>query len=189
MGIVRPSIALACAAFAAFAAHADERLWKRLAEEPDMVVLMRHEQAAGRAPLVWDETGQCRGEDRLTARGRDGARRIGEAFAQRAIRPAVISSPMCRCRDTAEIAFGSTYASDPELREVATADSARMKSFERIARSMLVAHRGRAPVVFVSHRPNIDWLTMELIDEGELLVGRLGADGDIDILGKMRADR
>lgn len=189
MGIIRRSFVLACAALAAFAAQADEQLWKRLVEEPDMVVLMRHEQSAGRAPLVWDETGQCRGENRLTARGREGARTIGEAFARHAIRPAVISSPMCRCRDTAEIAFGSTYASDPELREVATADSARMKSFERVARSMLVAHRGKTPVVFVSHRPNIDWLTMELIDEGDLLVGRLGADGDIEILGKMRADR
>jgi hypothetical protein len=45
---------------------------------------------------------------------------------------------------------------------------------------------GSVPVVLVSHRPNIDLLTMELVDEGELLVGRANANGEIEVLGRIK---
>jgi len=93
---------------------------------------------------------------------------------------------MCRCRDTARIAFGDDLMTDESLREVASADSDRMKRFERKAYSLVAANRGSVPLVLVNHRPNIDLLTMELIDEGDLLVGRANANGEIDVLGKMK---
>lgn len=71
------------------------------------------------------------------------------------------------------------------LREIASADAERTKAFESSARSLIASKRGMAPVVFVSHRPNIDQLTMELIDDGELLVGRINENGEIDVLGKI----
>jgi hypothetical protein len=37
----------------------------------------------------------------------------------------------------------------------------------------------------VSHRPNIDLLTLELIGEGELLVARTDAKGELNLLGKI----
>ena len=40
------------------------------------------------------------------------------------------------------------------------------------AQALIGRHLGRAPVIFVSHRPNIELLTLELIDEEELLVTR-----------------
>ena len=163
----------------------DDSLWMKLKGESDLVVLMRHAQPAGGNPLIWDESGNCVGEPMLTEGGRAHARRIGEAFASHGIKPTVISSPMCRCRDTARIAFGDTFATDGALREVASADSDRAKQFERTAHSLIGDRRGPAPVVFVSHRPNIDLLTMELIDSGDLLVGRLNDKGEIDVLGKI----
>jgi hypothetical protein len=72
------------------------------------------------------------------------------------------------------------------LREVASADSDRMKRFEQKAQSLIASYRGSVPVVLVSHRPNIDRLTMELVDEGDLLVGRANANGEIDVLGKIK---
>lgn len=42
--------------------------------------------------------------------------------------------------------------------------------------------------MFVNHRPNIDAMTMELIDIGELLVGAVGEDGDTEVLGKIRVE-
>jgi hypothetical protein len=93
---------------------------------------------------------------------------------------------MCRCRDTARIAFGEPVVTHADLREVASADSDRMTRFERKAQSLIAGHRGSRPVVLVNHRPNIDRLTMELIDEGELLVARAHANGDLDVLGKIR---
>ena len=167
-------------------AWADERLWKKLEAESNLVVLMRHAQPSGGNPLAWDESGDCKGESMLTAGGKAHAKRIGEAFAAHGVKPRIISSPMCRCRDTARIAFGNDPVTDAELREVASADSERTKRFERKAQSLIAAYRGSVPVVMVSHRPNIDLLTMELVDEGELLVGRASVNGEIDVLGKIR---
>ena len=170
----------------ALPAWADDALWKRLETESNLVVLMRHTQPAGGNPLTWDESGSCKGESMLTAGGKAHAKRIGEAFASHGIKPKVMSSPMCRCRDTARIAFGGDLLTDENLREVASADSDRVKRFERKAQSLIAGNRGAVPVVLVNHRPNIDLLTMELIDEGDLLVGRANANGEIDVLGKIR---
>jgi len=166
-------------------AWADGSLWQALQQEPNLVVLMRHAQSGGGHPLTWDESGACKGESLLTRKGRADARAIGEAFSARGVRPSVISSPMCRCSETAKLAFGPEMATDPELREVASADSARMQTFEDRARALLVERRGTAPVVFVSHRPNVDRLTMELLDDGDLLVGRIDERGEIEVLGKI----
>lgn len=121
----------------------------------------------------------------LTEAGKAHAIKIGEGFAKRGLKPAVISSPMCRCRDTARLAFGDSVITDAALREIATADAERANEFERKAQALIVSHLGSAPVVFVSHRPNIDLLTLELISEGELLVGRANAKGEINVLGKI----
>lgn len=166
-------------------AWANDPLWEKLRTEPNLVVLMRHTQRADGNPLAWDEGGNCQGEPMLTAQGRAHAREIGEAFARHGLKPAVISSPMCRCRETARIAFGATFATDAALREVASADPERASAFERKAQSLIAGHRGAAPVVFVSHRPNIELLSLELIDEGELLVGRANAKGELEILGRI----
>ncbi len=176
-----------CALLACFAsaAVADELLWRKLKDDANLVVLMRHTQPAGGNPLLWDESGNCKGESMLTPAGEAHAKRIGEAFSARGIKPTVVSSPMCRCRDTARIAFGGPVLTDADLREVASADSARAKLFETTAQSLIASRRGAAPVVVVSHRPNIDLLTMELVGEGELLVGRANGTGEIEVLGRI----
>ena len=168
-------------------AIADESLWRRIASEENIVVLTRHMRSAGVNPLAWDETGACRGEHVLTPEGRADAQMLGRLFKERSIRPVVISSPMCRCVETAKIAFGGAIV-DPALRETASADRARAQEFERVATGLLAKHRGRAPIVFVSHRPNIDWLTMELVDDGDLVVGKVDDAGRVDVIGRMKLD-
>ena len=165
---------------------ASDLLWDKLKTDADLVVLMRHTQPAGGNPLTWDESGSCKGESMLTVEGKAHARKIGEAFAKHGIKPSVISSPMCRCRDTARIAFGEALVTDAALREIATADRERTIAFEHKAQSLIASHRGSSPVVFVSHRPNIDLLSLELIDEGELLVARADENGDFTVLGKIQ---
>jgi phosphohistidine phosphatase SixA len=167
----------------------DAALWAALQTQPNMVVLMRHAHATGGNPLTWDESGGCRGERTLTEKGKVLAARIGEAFASRGIKPnAVISSPMCRCRLTAEIAFGPSYLTDPILREIASANAEQQKAFETKARELIGRNRGKPPVIFVSHTPNIDALTFELIDEEDLLVGKTSESGEIEVLGKIRME-
>ena len=170
------------------AAGADDALWGRIAAEENIVVLTRHMQSAGTNPLAWDESGACRGEHVLTPQGRAEAATLGRMFREHSIRPVVVSSPMCRCVETAKIAFGEAKV-DPALREIASGDAARTREFNQIASAILARHRGPAPVVFVSHRPNIDQLTMELVDEGELLVGKIDGEGRVEVIGRMSLAR
>ena len=174
----------------ASAGGADEAtLWIKLESEPHLVVFMRHTQSSGRNALTWDESGNCRGEVVLSEEGKAHAKKIGDAFVQHRVKPIrVISSPMCRCRETAQIAFGSGYVTDALLREIASADSARTAAYEKTAVSLIVTNLGKAPVVFVSHRPNINLLTLELIEEGDLLIGRANQKGEIDVVGKIRVE-
>jgi len=151
-----------------------------------MIVIMRNVESSGNRDgtnmLAWDSSGKCMGESTLTPEGKTQAKRVGEAFAKREIKPLVITSPMCRCRETAQIAFGE-FITDPELRQKPPDNDQALKTFQSVAGTMLAEHRGKSPVVFVNHRPNIDALTMELLKIGELLVGVIGEDGEIDTLG------
>ena len=165
---------------------AEDTLWQRLMTESDMVVFIRHTQPAGTDGLAWDQSGNCEGEAMLTSDGKAHAKRIGEAFSKRGIKPIVISSPLCRCRDTAQIAFGDKPVTDADLRAFGDTDSNQVKTFERTAQTLIATRRGSVPVVFVSHRPNIDRLTMELIDYGELIVGKANARGESEVLGKIK---
>ena len=177
---------------AAFAASADENLWEPLLNDANMVVFMRNAESDGNKDgsnmLVWDSTGRCSGESTLTAAGREQAEAIGAAFAERGIKPIVISSPMCRCKETARIAFGE-YLTDPRLRQRPTGDSEGQEAFQATASALLRKHRGKLPIVFVNHRPNIDAMTMELLEIGELLVGTVTEDGEIEVLGKIQLER
>lgn len=170
-----------------FPVFADDVLWEKLQQNSNMVILMRHTHSSGGNPLFFDATGNCRGESTLTRNGKSHAKKIGEAFTNHGINPMVITSPMCRCRETSQIAFGE-YITDPDLRETASADAQKQEMFQIKARTMFAKYRGKTPVVFVSHRPNIDSLTMELIDEGDLLVGSISETGEIIVLGKIRIE-
>ena len=175
-----------------FATFADEDLWQKLQQEPNMVVVMRNAASSGNRDgtnmLAWDSSGKCIGESILTPEGKIQAKQIGEAFSKRGIKPFVITSPMCRCRETAQIAFGE-FVTDPELRQMPPGNDQALESFQAIASAMLAKHRGKSPIVFVNHRPNIDALTMELLKIGELLVGMVTEDGEIETLGSIQLER
>ena len=172
-----------------FNVFADDLLWKKLQEDQNMVVLMRNSESSGNKDgsnmLVWDETGNCKGESKLTKNGKAHAKRIGDAFARHGIKPVAISSPMCRCSETAKIAFGK-YITDPDLRQ--SENSKRQEIFQAKANDLFLKYRGKTPVAFVNHRPNIDSLTMELLNLGEMLVGIITESGEVEVLGKIRVD-
>lgn len=170
---------------------ADELLWHKLQKNSNMIVLMRNAESSGNRDgadmLVWDAAGNCTGESTLTGQGRADAKRVGEVFAERGIKPMVISSPMCRCTETAKIAFGE-YVTDPDLRQTTAMDDAGMETLHDKTRTLLSRYRGKAPVVFVNHRPNIDSLTMELLEIGELMVGNITDTGEIEVAGRIRIE-
>ncbi len=95
-------------------AIADEALWQ-LMRGGGQVILMRH---AVTTPGVGDPAGfkldDCPTQRNLTDAGREDAPRVGATFRARGIPVArVLSSPWCRCLETARLAFGAAQPWPP----------------------------------------------------------------------------
>lgn len=168
----------------ASAVFADPKLWQTLASEPNMVVLMRHAPAGGGNGSIYDRSGKCRGERMLTANGQRLAVKIGAEFASYKIMPKVITSPLCRARETARLAFRK-FEIEPALREIASADAAGVQDFESAAKRLALKYRAKQPLVMITHQPNIEVLSFELLEPGEAVVGRINDNGEIETLGRI----
>jgi len=98
---------LLVALLAPLASTADDALWALL-KKGGQVVLVRH---GATGPGVGDPPGfslhDCKTQRNLSDAGRKEAQRLGAAFRAHGIPVArVLSSPWCRCQETARLAFG-----------------------------------------------------------------------------------
>jgi len=164
-------------------ALADDALWQRIQQEDNIVLLMRHSYVGPGNGTVWDKSGKCQGERLISSEGKLHAQRIGKQFASRQLQPQVLSSPLCRAKDTAKIAFGESKLVPP-LRPVRNASDEEVA--QQTTRQLLLDMRGKQPVVMVSHQPTIDALTLELISIGDVVVGKVTDDGEIDVIGQLK---
>lgn len=143
------------------------------------VVLLRHAQTE---PGIGDPPNfrldQCSTQRNLSTDGQAQARRIGQWFKDRKLQArAVQSSPWCRCKDTADMAFGA-YSVLPALGSTFD-NSAAQAGQSQTLRALLQ----KVPVgqfeVWVTHQVNITALTGEVPAMGEAIV--------VDRFGKMLA--
>jgi phosphohistidine phosphatase SixA len=122
----------------------------------------------------------------LTKEGETQAARIGKAIAALGIPiDTVLSSPMWRCRDTAQIAFGH-YRAMPEL--VRRGAEYRAK---RVALLGTEPEEGK-DVVLVTHQdlliPIIEGLRRDQIQEGDALIVRPLGKGTFEIVAQVTPD-
>ena len=137
-------------------------------------------------PLYWDNTGNCKNERMISKEGKAFAKKVGQIFSEKNISPLVISSPMCRTTETANLAFGKEYITDPVLRVLVSDDNDRAQAFLDKANKLFIKYRGNRPIVFISHRPNVAALSFELISVTELVVAKVEADGEIEVIGILK---
>jgi broad specificity phosphatase PhoE len=161
-------VALA-ALLAASAAPADEKLWSLL-KSGGQVVLIRHTVTT---PGAGDPPGMrlddCGTQRNLTDAGRAHARRIGEAFRSRGIPvERVLSSPWCRCLETAQLAFGKAEISDA-LSNLFGRSENRERQIRQM-RALTISKAAAANVVLVTHGSTIHALTGVSPDVGEIVV-------------------
>ena len=153
------------------------------------VLALRHALAPGTYDPPDMRLDDCRTQRNLSDEGRAQARRIGESLRARALVPRQVrSSPWCRCRETAQLAFGSAEdwralgspragtettnaASLAELRAELQRVSARRDGFE----------------AWVTHMFVLQDLTGSGTASGEGLVLRAGPDGRVQLLGRIVA--
>jgi len=150
-------------------AAASDDLWALL-RSGGQIIFMRH---AITTPGVGDPPGMrlddCKTQRNLTDDGRQHARRVGEAFRTRGIAVTrVLSSPWCRCLETAKLAFGTPEVSSA-LGNLFGRPEARAEQVRRM-RAMVGVSPGPGNVVWVSHGSTIVELTGVNPDTAEMVV-------------------
>src|SRR5436309_9827217 len=163
-------------------ATATESIWEAL-RAPGSVVVLRHSYAPGGFDPPTARLDDCSTQRNLDEAGRAQAARVGEAFRRNGVAVGdVLSSPRCRCMDTARLAFGKAQPwgvlqgalNDTELRRRQVAEM----------RGAMAAHRGGPPLVLVTHGSVVTDLTALAIRMGEFVVLRRAADGTHGVAGR-----
>jgi broad specificity phosphatase PhoE len=176
----------ALAAWPASAAHASEAVWQAL-RTPGAVVVFRHSYAPGAFDPPDAKLEDCSTQRNLDENGRAQARRTGEAFRRHGIAVgAVLSSPRCRCLDTARLAFGRVEAWEPLQGSLSDAERRRRQIVEITQR--IAAHRSGPPLVLVTHGTVLTDLTGLNVQMGAFVVLRRAADGSHVVAGQLYVD-
>jgi broad specificity phosphatase PhoE len=164
--------------------RADEALWGLLARG-GQAVLIRHTITT---PGVGDPDGMrlddCQTQRNLTEAGRGHARRVGEAVRIRAIPvDRVLSSPWCRCLETARLAFGRAETWTPLSNLFGRPDN-RAEQVRQM-RAMIGEWRTGGNLVLVTHGSTIAALTGINPDTGEMVVLTPQGEGRFVVAGRL----
>jgi len=188
-GISRRSLALVVLLVATGSARADEAAAWAALRQGGVVALMRH----GDAPGVGDPEGwrldDCTTQRNLSERGRDEARAVGARLrAERIAIARVLSSPWCRCVDTATLAGVGPVQVEPAFANAfALAD--RREALREGGRAVIGRWRGPGVLLVVTHGENIRALTGRSPATAEIVVVASGADGAPREIGSLPARR
>jgi broad specificity phosphatase PhoE len=164
-------------------AQASEPVWEAL-RAPGSIVVLRHSFAPGGYDPPDARLDDCSTQRNLDAQGRAQAQRIGEAFRRRGIPVGpVLSSPRCRCLDTARLAFGQ--AQPWEVLQGSLDDGERRRSQIAEIRGAIATHRTELPLVLVTHGSVVSDLTGLTVRMGGLVVLRRGPDGQHAVAGEL----
>ncbi len=171
----RTFLAGAGALLVATRADADDGAsWERL-RKGGLVVLIRH---ASTEPGLGDppgfRLGDCATQRNLSEAGREEARRIGARFKSEGAGIAqVYTSPWCRCRETAMLAFGRAEDWAP-LSSIFDLPHQEAEFTERV-KKRIAGYARRTPVgnvIMVTHNVNIAALSRQSVAPGEMVLMR-----------------
>jgi broad specificity phosphatase PhoE len=145
-------------------------------EDGGYVLVLRHAQADPSDEGQQERLRSCSLQRNLTAAGREQARAIGAAIREQEIPVGdVLTSPMCRTRDTARLAFGRATV---DRRLLSPGVVGTIEDDDRRARELRAMVDAAPPAgtntVLVTHTGNIGAALGESVDEGGMLVYRGG---------------
>jgi phosphohistidine phosphatase SixA len=168
-------------------AIADEALWTLL-KGGGQVVLMRH---AVTTPGVGDPPGMrlddCATQRKLTDEGGRHARETGDAFRKRGIAVGrLLSSPWCRCLETAQLAFGSAAAKSDSLSNLFGRPENQSRQVAEL-QQVVSKWRGIGNLVLVSHGSTILALTGVSPEPAEMVIATPQAGGKFSVAGRLIA--
>jgi phosphohistidine phosphatase SixA len=168
-------------------ADSDAALWDAL-RAGGKVVLIRHaaiERGDGSGdPRVRDPS--CQTEAKLSMQGRDDAAELGRRFRDHRVPvSSVRHSPYCRTADTAMIAFDqASPAAYLSLIEGLSRDAAAERTAK--LRQAISAHAEAGTLILVTHEPNINAVSFDLLSHLDALVVAPDRTGGFEELGVIR---
>ena len=164
-------------------AHATEAVWAALGTA-GAVVVVRHSYAPGTFDPPTARLDDCSTQRNLDEAGRAQARRLGEAFREHGIAVGtLLSSPRCRCLETARLAF-----KEPERWDVlqgALRDEALRQRQLVAIRQRIAEHVSGPPLVLVTHGSVVVDLTGLSVRMGAIVVLRRTAEGTHVVAGEL----
>jgi phosphohistidine phosphatase SixA len=161
----------------------DGEIWDKL-KNGGLVVLMRHASTVQKDnPLLRDPS--CLKERKLSEKGKNEAARIGEMFAAKGISiNKVLTSPYCRTTHTAKIAFGGGQPTEfLSVLEALTQDLAEENTDQLT--QIIGSYSGNGNLILVTHAPNINAVSFEIVEMGAFLVLQPKGDSEFEEVGKI----
>jgi phosphohistidine phosphatase SixA len=162
-----------------------------LLREGGCVIAFRHALAPGTFDPPEFKLGDCRTQRNLSDGGRAQARRMGEWFEARRLKPArVRSSPWCRCVDTAQLAFGSAEVWPALGSPVGVSPEVTAAHATQWRQALQAASRRRPGFeVWVTHQFVMSAMAGRSAASGEGWVIGPGPDGAVQILATLPASQ
>jgi len=184
--VVAPSAATAAAA----GNPATDPATLQLIRAGGVVIAMRHALAPGTFDPPQFKVEDCGTQRNLNDAGRDQARRIGQWFKEQKLQPAMVrSSPWCRCKETARLAFGKfeAWTALGSPRGYTEATNAEHLSLLRQRLRNVGEQKPAGFEVWVTHNFVLSDFAGSGASVGEALVLRAAADGSVQVLGRIAA--
>ena len=149
-----------------------------------VVAAFRHALAPGTFDPPEFRLGVCSTQRNLSDEGREQARRTGEWFKARQLQPSrVLSSPWCRCVDTATLAFGAPEVWPALGSPLGYSETTGAAHLRELRRSLVTASAqpGRFQV-WVTHMFVLSELVQVDSSSGQVLILRADARGNPQVL-------
>jgi len=160
-------------------------------KQPGVVVFMRHSDAPGHGGYG-DPPGfkldDCATQRNLSEEGRAHALRTGQALRKNRIAfDRVLTSPWCRCKETASLAMGKDAETFAPLSNLVGRSEHRDGQVKAL-KAYLAGLDGKTRVLFVTHGIVINALTGIQPASGEMVVVEPRAGGEPAVVGRIKAD-
>jgi broad specificity phosphatase PhoE len=182
--VVATLIAIACVP--AWALE-DAKLWDQLRRGGNVILVRHGSTTTGPGDPPGFRLEDCSTQRNLSDAGRDEARRIGERLKRERVPIGkVYTSPWCRCRETAMLAFGKSEDWTP-LSSVFDAPDRDVEYTERVKKRIgtYSSREMKGNVVMVTHNVNIASLTKLSVAPGEMVVVRPDGCCGLRVVGRL----
>ena len=157
----------------------EARIQEDLSDGP-YVLMMRHADAPGYSDPVGYQLNDCSTQRNLGTAGKQQAREIGQWLSAQGVQKAqVLSSPWCRCKETAQLlnkgpvqveaGLGSFFENRGDRHE-----HTRMT---QIKIAELIQIKPRLPIIMVTHQVNIQAFTGQYLSSGAIALVKVNAAG------------